>query len=195
LSSVDAALRALEGGELVVIPTDTVYGLAARVDAPEAVAALFAAKGRPSVKPLPVLGDGIEALRRVVTFDARAEALTGHFWPGALTIVLPRAPGFEADLGSGGEHTVAVRVPANEIALELLRRLGPLAVSSANRSDQEAAVTVEQAKNALGEAVSVFLNGGRLSGRPSTIVSLIGGELGLIREGEVPLADVQAVRL
>jgi tRNA threonylcarbamoyl adenosine modification protein (Sua5/YciO/YrdC/YwlC family) len=191
VSTVEDALSALRGGHPVVIPTDTVYGIAALFDAPGAVAAVFAAKGRPSDRPLPVLGDGIAALRQVATFDARAEALAGRFWPGPLTIVLPRAAGFDVDLGGDATDSVAVRVPAHDGAQELLRRGGPLAVTSANRSDESPALTVDDARTALGDSVAVYVDGGRLSGRPSTIVSLL-GELKMIRDGEVPFADVQA---
>jgi tRNA threonylcarbamoyl adenosine modification protein (Sua5/YciO/YrdC/YwlC family) len=192
LTSLDEAAAALQAGGLVVLPTDTVYGVAALVDAPGAVAALFAAKGRVPTKPLPVLAEGIGSLKSVVTFDTRAEAIAHRFWPGPLTIVLPRAPGFEVDLGGGAKDSVAVRVPRNAVTLELLGRLGPLAVSSANRSDEEAAVTLEEARAALGPTVAVFVEGGTLEGRPSTIVSLM-GELTLLREGGIPFAEIQGV--
>jgi L-threonylcarbamoyladenylate synthase len=191
VSTIEDALAALRAGYPVVIPTDTVYGIAALFDAPGAVAAVFAAKGRPSDRPLPVLGDGLAALQRVAIFDGRAEALAGRFWPGPLTIVLPRAAGFDVDLGGDATGSVAVRVPAHDGALELLRRGGPLAVTSANRSDKSPALTLDDARTALGNSVAVYLDGGRLSGRPSTIVSLL-GELTMIRDGELPFADVQA---
>jgi tRNA threonylcarbamoyl adenosine modification protein (Sua5/YciO/YrdC/YwlC family) len=181
----------LKAGRLAVVPTDTVYGVAALVHARGAIAALFAAKGRPDSKALPVLADGIGALADVVTFDPRAEALAERFWPGPLTIVLPRAPGFDVDLGGDGGGSVAVRVPDNDIALDLLARLGPLAVSSANRSGDPSVTTLEDARTALGHSVSVFVDGGRLSGRPSTIVSLL-GELSSIREGDIAFAKVQS---
>jgi tRNA threonylcarbamoyl adenosine modification protein (Sua5/YciO/YrdC/YwlC family) len=191
LTSIDTAEDALQKGALVVLPTDTVYGIAALLDAPGAVSALFAAKGRPSNKPLPVLADGIGTLRTVVTFDPRAEAIARRFWPGPLTVVLPRAPGFDVNLGGGSKDSVAVRVPRNDIIMGLLGRIGPLAVSSANRSDQTAAVTIEEARSALGESVAVYVDGGRLEGRASTIVGLT-GELTLLREGGIPFAEIQA---
>jgi L-threonylcarbamoyladenylate synthase len=192
VSTIEAAADALAKGGLVVVPTDTVYGVAAALDDPGAIAALFTAKGRPSDKPLPVLGEGVAALETVVTFDPRARAVAERFWPGAVTLVLPRAAHFDVDLGRGGESSVAVRVPRNDIILELVRRSGPLAVSSANRSDEQAAVTVQQARKALGEMVQVFLDGGRLLGRPSTIVSMI-DQPTLIRAGEVSFAEIQTV--
>jgi L-threonylcarbamoyladenylate synthase len=192
VNTIDDATRALGRSELVVVPTDTVYGVAAALDDPRGIAALFAAKGRPSDKPLPVLGDAVATLERVVTFDRQARTIGERFWPGPLTLVLPRAEGFAVDLGGGARNSVAVRVPQHDIILELIARVGPLAVSSANRSARPAALTLEEARAELGETVAVFLDGGRLGGRPSTIVSMI-GEPALIREGDVPFSEVQSV--
>jgi L-threonylcarbamoyladenylate synthase len=191
MSTIEEAVDALRGGLAIVMPTDTVYGIAALVDLPDAIAAVFAAKGRPSERPLPVLGEDVASLREVVAFDEPALALAERFWPGPLTLVLPRAPGFKVDLGGAATDSVAVRIPAQDIALELLRRVGPLAVSSANRSDEAAALTLEEARAALGGSVNTFIDGGRLHGRPSTIVSLL-GELRSIREGEVTFAEIQS---
>jgi L-threonylcarbamoyladenylate synthase len=192
VSTIEEAVDALTKGRPVVMPTDTVYGIAAPLYVPGGVAALFAAKERPSDRPLPVLGDGVAALREIATFDARAQKLVDRFWPGPLTIVLPRAGGFDVDLGGSTADSVAVRVPRHEVALEVLRQAGPLAVSSANRSNEAPALTVDDARTALGRSVDVFVDGGRLDGRPSTIVSLL-GELRSIREGEISLAEVQSV--
>jgi L-threonylcarbamoyladenylate synthase len=190
LSTLEEAVVALRAGHPIVLPTDTVYGVAASFSAPGAVAAVFTAKGRPTDRPLPVLGADMDALRDVAVFDAYAEALATRFWPGPLTLVLARAPGFDVDLGGGARDSVAVRVPRHGTALELLHQTGPLAVSSANRSDEAAALTVQEAQAALSARVEVFLDGGRLTGRPSTIVSLM-GEVTLIREGELAFAEVQ----
>jgi L-threonylcarbamoyladenylate synthase len=189
---IDQAALVLSRGELVVVPTDTVYGVAAGLDDSRGIAALFAAKGRRSDKPLPVLGDRIPALETVVDFDPQARAIAERFWPGPLTLVLPRAEGFDVDLGGGPHNSVAVRIPQHVMILELIGQAGPLAVSSANRSDRPAALTLEQARAELGETVAVFLDGGTLRGRPSTIVSMI-GEPALIREGDVPFSEVQRV--
>jgi L-threonylcarbamoyladenylate synthase len=191
VNTVEEAVDALRAGRPVVMPTDTVYGVAGSLSAPGAIAAVFTAKGRPADRPLPVLGHDVAALRDVVVFDARAEALAARYWPGPLTMVLRRAPGFDVDLGGGARDSVAVRVPRHDIALALLSRTGPLAVSSANRSNEAAALTAEEARAALSETVDVFLDGGQLTGRPSTIISLI-GEVTVIREGELPFADVQS---
>jgi L-threonylcarbamoyladenylate synthase len=172
----------LAAGEACVIPTDTVYGVAASVAAANQ---LFELKGRPREKALPVLGSDPLSLEGVVLFDDRAHHLARRFWPGALTIVLPRAPGFDADLGGDGT-TIAVRVPAHRIALELLRLSGPLAVTSANRSGQAPATTAALAAEQL-PGVHV-LDGGRCDGEPSTIVDLT--TLRVLREGALPAATV-----
>ncbi|MEA2486121.1 MAG: L-threonylcarbamoyladenylate synthase [Actinomycetota bacterium] len=192
MSTIEEAVAALQAGDPIVMPTDTVYGVAGSFRAPGGVAAVFTAKGRPTDRPLPVLGGDIAALRDVAVFHTAAEALAARFWPGPLTLVLARAPGFDVDLGGGAKDSVAVRIPRHDTALELLHRTGPLAVSSANRSDEAPALTVQEAQTALGAVVDVYVDGGRLTGRPSTIVSLL-GEVTLIREGELAFVDVQRV--
>lgn len=186
------AQEELDAGNLVVIPTDTVYGIAARPDDPAAIAAVFAAKGRPSDKPLPILAATLSDLDRVALLGDVARRAARH-WPGPLTLVVPRAPGFDPDLGGApGEwaqsrqsHAVAVRVPACELALELLRRTGPLAVTSANLSGDRPATTVAEARAALGGKVRAYLDGGVCAGRPSTVVSLV-DEIELLRAGPIP---------
>ena len=187
MNSIDRAVEALAEGRLVVLPTDTVYGIAARPDDPKAVAGIFTAKGRPESKPLPVLGSSLEALKSVAVFDERATGLAWELWPGPLTLVLPRAPGFDHDLG-GEDPNVAVRVPLSGVALELLDRAGPLAVTSANRSGEPNASTIEDAEEILGESVAVYLDAGPCEGEPSTILSLVGSEPELLREGPISLA-------
>lgn len=173
MNPVDEAAAALERGDLVVMPTDTVYGVAGRLDV-HTIDALFALKERPYDKPLPVLGADVDSLAEVALFDERAMSLADRHWPGPLTLVLPRAEGFGLPLGRGGEGTVAVRVPAHPSSLELLRMSGPVAVTSANRSGETEAHTIEEARAALGDSVAFFLDGGRCDGTPSTVVSLVG---------------------
>jgi L-threonylcarbamoyladenylate synthase len=187
-ASLQAALRELDAGRLVVIPTDTVYGLAARPDDPAAVEAVFAAKGRPVDKPLPILGASPADLEAVATLGDAGRRVA-HRWPGPLTLVVPRARGFDHDLGGRGSQGVAIRVPACEIALELLRSSGPLAVTSANLSGRPPATTVTQARDALGHLVQVFVDGGPRSGRPSTVVSLLAGPE-LLRAGPIPFEQL-----
>jgi L-threonylcarbamoyladenylate synthase len=179
---LDRAVAALESGSIVVVPTDTVYGIAALPRIARAIEAIFEAKGRPEDKPLPVLGASVADLAAIVEFDDRAQKLARRFWPGPLTLVLPRAPGFEADLGGTGATSVGVRVPAFDLALTLLGRTGPLAVTSANKSGEAPATTAEAARRALGDAVEVVIDGGRRGGVPSTVLSLV-DEPAIIRRG------------
>ena len=184
------AINTLHGGGLVVIPTDTVYGLAGRADLADAVQAIFEVKGRPKDRALPVLGAGIEDLRSVAVFSDEALVLAERFWPGPLTLVLPRAKRFTFDLGGTDHHTVGVRVPAHPLALELLGETGPVAVTSANLSGQQAASTVEQAREMLGSSVDVYLDGGPLDGEPST-VARVGEGLEVLRDGGVDEAALR----
>ncbi|HEX2031051.1 MAG TPA: L-threonylcarbamoyladenylate synthase [Actinomycetota bacterium] len=189
---LEAAERAMAAGGLVVFPTDTVYGVAARPELTPATARLFDAKGRPRTLTLPVLAAALEQARTVAVFDARAEVLAERFWPGGLTIVLPRterAAGW--DLGDEGA-TVGVRVPAHEGALALLRRTGPLAVTSANRSGEPTPTTCEGVRQALGDAVAVYLCGGSTSNAASTVVDLTGGQPRILRHGTLPGNEVLA---
>jgi L-threonylcarbamoyladenylate synthase len=181
-SELDRAVAALESGSIVVIPTDTVYGIAALPRIPRAIEAIFEAKGRPEDKPLPVLGASVDDLAPIVEFDDLARGLARRFWPGPLTLVLPRAAGFEADLGGKGSISVGVRVPAFDLALALLGRTGPLAVTSANKSGDPPATTAEAARRALDDAVEVVINGGSRGGVPSTVLSLV-DEPEIIRPG------------
>lgn len=192
MSCLDEALTALAAAEAIVLPTDTVYGVGALPEHPRAIAAIFAAKGRPETKALPVLGAEAAALEEVARFDEPALLLAQRLWPGPLTLVLPRAPGFAHDLGGDDPDSVAVRVPAFEPTLELLRRSGPLAVTSANLSGQPPASTVREARAALGDAIRVFIDGGRVGGMPSTVVTLV-GEPVVLREGAVPEAQIASI--
>ena len=192
MTSIEAAVAALRRGRLVVIPTDTVYGLAALPAAPGAVRALFELKGRPDDKPIPVLGANLESLRSVAVIEGAAERCALAFWPGPLTLVLPRAEGFDHDLGGTEDGTVAVRVPATQVARSLLREVGPLAVTSANLSGRPAANTVAEARAVFGDSVAVFVDGGPGGGRASTVVSLV-GEPRVLRAGAVTEAEVEAV--
>ena len=164
----------LQAGGVVVIPTDTVYGLACLPRLHDAVQKIFELKGRPDAKPLPVLGDGIGSLEAVAEFEDRAVVLARKYWPGPLTLVLPRAQNFTYDLGGSDTASVAVRVPQSAVTLELLGRTGPLAVTSANRSGEEPATTVEQAREIFGDGVAAYLEGEGGLGLPSTVLSLVG---------------------
>ena len=187
MSVIDEAVVALRMDKLVVIPTDTVYGLAAALNE-RAVANIFDAKSRPPIKPIPVLGGAAKDLETIVTFNDSARRLASRYWPGPLTLILPRAQGFDLDLG-GNAPTVAVRVPKEPRAIELLRKTGPLAVTSANVSGDREASTVDEARAALGSKVGLYIDGGRCAGRPSTIV-FVAGERRVLREGAISEREI-----
>ena len=178
------AVEALLSGEVVVIPTDTVYGLACLPRFPAAVTRIFDLKGRTTGKSLPVLGHSAQAVADLAVFDARAVELARRFWPGSLTFVLPRAEDFTYYLGEGSETTIAVRVPQNDVALELLDAVGPLAVTSANISGHPPADTAEEAEDVFGADVAAYVDGGPGRGVPSMVASLL-EELEVLREGAV----------
>jgi len=185
LPGMREARKAIARGQLVVMPTDTVYGIAADAFSASAVEALLDAKGRGRQSPPPVLVSGIPALRALVAeLPEPIERLVEAFWPGGLTIVLPAQPSLTWDLGET-HGTVAVRMPDHHLALELLEETGPLAVSSANLTGMSAAVVAQDAKDMLGDSVTVYLDAGpSATGIASTIIdatSLVGGEEPLVR--------------
>jgi L-threonylcarbamoyladenylate synthase len=180
------AEEALASGEAVVFPTDTVYGLASRPDVPGATDRLFETKRRPRDLALPVLSADSEDAAGVAVFDGRAWALAGRFWPGGLTMVLPRAPrARDWDLGAERE-TVGVRVPNHAVTLALLARTGPLAVTSANRSGEPTPTTCDGIRASLGELIAVYLCAGAAPVNvPSTVVDLTRAETRVLREGSI----------
>lgn len=191
-----AAEEALSSGGVVVFPTDTVYGLAARGDLPGSTDRLFETKCRPRDLTLPVLAATVDDAATVAVFDARAAVLAGRFWPGGLTLVLPRTDRTRTwDLGEE-RATVGVRIPDHPIALTLLAMAGPLAVTSANRSGRPTPPTCQGIRAALGDLVAVYLCAGEAPGGvPSTVVDLTGAEARILREGAVaPDAVSDAIR-
>ncbi|NQX11403.1 threonylcarbamoyl-AMP synthase [Microbacteriaceae bacterium VKM Ac-2855] len=206
LTGTRLARTALARGELVVLPTDTVYGIAANAFDAAAVQRLLDAKGRTRQAPPPVL------IPDLATLDALAEnvpepvrALAKAFWPGGLTIILHAMPSLVWDLGET-EGTVALRMPNNAITLELLAETGPLAVSSANKTGQPSATSAQEAESALGDSVEVYLDGGAVgyadreptASESSTIVdattlSFPGGWLRIVRQGVVSEAQLREV--
>ena len=179
----DAAAAARDG-ELIVFPTDTVYGIGTRPDDPAATAKVFEAKHRPRDLELPVLVPTLAAARAVAVFDDRAEHLAGALWPGPLTLVLPRGADASGwDLG-GDPATVGVRAPHHPLALALLAETGPLAVTSANRSGGPPAATCGELHALFGAAVAVYLcQEEPLDGVASTVLDLAHGPATVIREG------------
>ena len=196
LTGMRLARVAIGRGDLVVVPTDTVYGVAADAFNPAAVTKLLESKGRGRSAPPPVLIPGIP------TLDALAEAvpdevrmLVAKYWPGALTVILPARRSLSWDLGDT-RGTVALRMPSNHIVLELLSETGPLAVSSANLTGKPAATTIEEAEGMLGDTVSVYLNDGPGGTVASTIIDATGllgaeGKLRIVREGAIPASEIR----
>ena len=186
-----AAVDAVRGGDLIVLPTDTVYGIGADAFTPDAVEALLEAKGRGRDTPPPVLiGDHAVLLALAADVPDYVEDLTEELWPGALTLILTAQPSLTWDLGET-RGTVALRMPDDEVALELLRRTGPLAVSSANRHGKPAALTVLDAATQLGDSVEVYLDGGVARvGTSSTILDTTVTPAEIVREGAVTRAQI-----
>jgi tRNA threonylcarbamoyl adenosine modification protein (Sua5/YciO/YrdC/YwlC family) len=190
--AVDDAVARLRAGEVVALPTDTVYGVAVDAFATGGADRLFAAKHRDKAVAIPVL---------VATPDAAIDLVEGHldvvarrwmdrFWPGALTIVLPRAERFrDIDLG-GDPTTIGLRCPDHRLARHLCAEVGPLATTSANRHKEPTPETATGVADALGDAVALVLDGGPCAGAPSTVVSVLGDEVTLLREGRVPFDDL-----
>jgi L-threonylcarbamoyladenylate synthase len=193
-AGIDAAVSAVLRSELVVLPTDTVYGVGADAFSAAAVDALLAAKGRDRTMPVPVLVGSQHMVDALVDqLSDSAQALTEAFWPGALTLVVRHTTHLAWDLGET-LGTVAVRMPDHEIALELISRTGPLATSSANRSGHEAATTMLDARLQLGAAVSVYLDGGPSGGAvASSIVDVTGDRPRLLRAGAIEAERLREV--
>ena len=191
---IEAAVTAVRAGELIVLPTDTVYGIGADAFIPSSVTTMLAAKGRGRNMPPPVLvGTARAAAALVDDLGAFGQDLIDEFWPGALTLVFRASPTLMWDLGDT-RGTVALRMPLHAVALDVLKQTGPLAVSSANRHGQAAAVTVDEAEQQLGEAVSVYLDGGPcLDNVPSTILDLTGPIPKVLRYGAVSLDRLRTV--
>ncbi len=187
-TGLEFAAGAVSRGELVVLPTDTVYGLGTDAFSPEAVDELLAAKGRGRDMPVPVLIGSPRTLDGIATgLNDAARALVEACWPGGLTLVCHVQPSLSWDLGET-RGTVAVRMPLHPVAIELLVRTWPMAVSSANRSGLPAATSVDEAVEQLGEVVSVYLDGGTSTsaeGMASTIVDVTGPVPRLLRAGAV----------
>lgn len=192
--AIDEAVNAIGRGVLVVLPTDTVYGIAADAFSPRAVASLLAAKGRGPQMPPPVLVPDVRTIAGLCDgVPDAARALMAAFWPGGLTIICRAQPSLAWDLGET-RGTVAVRMPDHGAALALLRRTGPLAVSSANRTGQPAAHTAAQAREQLGDAVALYLDAGTVPGGvASTIVDVTSGRPRVVRAGAVGLDALREV--
>lgn len=194
-ASIEEAAQTLRRGGLVAFPTDTVYGVGAHGFMPQAVERLYTAKRRPREKPIALLLAASEEVRQVARdVPTLAWALAERFWPGGLTLVLPRSSAVPDAVCAGGD-TVAVRVPDHPVALALIRAMGaPMAASSANLSGQPDPVTAEEVRKALGEALDLILDGGRCPGGiPSTILDLTREPPRLLRLGAISVEELRAV--
>ena len=191
---LSAAASAVRAGRSVVLPTDTVYGIGCDAFSRGAVTSLLAAKRRGPDMPVGVLvGSWATIDGLVLSVPHEARVLVEAFWPGDLSIVLPHAPSLQWDLGDTGQ-TVMLRMPLHPVAIELLREVGPMAVSSANVSGQPPASTAQEAVDQLGDSVAVYLDGGSTGEPvPSTMVDLTGDDPVILREGAVSRAAVAEV--
>jgi L-threonylcarbamoyladenylate synthase len=189
--AIDQALQTLESGGLVAFPTDTVYGLSARVTDPAGIDRLYAVKGRDSAKAIPVLLSSPDELAQVTAeMNAMARRLAQRFWPGPLTLVVPRHPSLPENISNLA--TIGVRMPNHAVALALLGRSGPLAVTSANQSGRENTCTAQEVQSQLGGGIELILDGGQTpGGSPSTVVDCSGAAPAILRQGPITAADLQ----
>jgi L-threonylcarbamoyladenylate synthase len=193
--TVLAAARSLKEGGLVAFPTETVYGLGADAANSEAIARLYQAKGRPAFNPLIAHVGDLQAARRIARFDAAALALAERFWPGPLTLVLPKTSDCTvADLATAGLDTVAVRIPAHPVALEILRAFGgPVVAPSANLSGHVSPTTAAHVQNDLDGRIDLIVDGGAVAvGVESTIVGCFEAPM-LLRPGGLPREEIERV--
>ena len=179
--TIDDAIVALARGLIIGMPTDTVYGIAVDPEQRDAMERLYTAKGRSEEKPIPILAADLSDARGVGMIPPGVE----RHWPGALTVVVRRMPATPAWIGDPKQNTVAIRVPNHPVALEILTRTGPLAVTSANRSGESPALDDAAARTALGDAVAVYLQGAAGGGAASTVVDLTGPQPTVLRAGPV----------
>ncbi len=189
--ALQVALQTLKGGRLVAFPTDTVYGLGALVQIPRSIQALYTVKGREAAKAIPLLLSSPQELDQVALAVSRmARRLAERFWPGPLTLVVPKHPSLPEELSS--QATVGVRMPDHPVTLALLRLTGPLAVTSANRSGEESAVTAQEVVKALGGRIDLVLDGGKTPGGvSSTVVDCSGDAPLILRQGPISLEALQ----
>jgi tRNA threonylcarbamoyl adenosine modification protein (Sua5/YciO/YrdC/YwlC family) len=194
-AAVALAAEALAEGLVVALPTDTVYGLAVVPTRADAVERLFALKERPREVALPLLIGTADQVGPVAgSLDSAARYLADRYWPGPLTLVVPRAEGFTADLGGprSARHTVGIRLPDHALVRTLCGRLGPLAVTSANRHGSPPATTAAEVASAFpgAHAPAVVVDGGTCTGTPSTVIECRGPATRCLRQGSIPCEDV-----
>jgi L-threonylcarbamoyladenylate synthase len=191
-SAISHAVDVLQHGGLVAFPTDTVYGLAALPFKTEFLEGLFSAKGRSNAHAIAILIGNYADLKKVVEkFDERAMRLAHRFWPGPLTLVVPKLQILPDALSQDG--TIGIRMPDHPVALELLRKIGPLAVTSANISGQDNATTAEEVYRQLNRRVHLIVDGGKTAGGvPSTVLDCISPSLKVLRQGPITWEAISA---
>jgi L-threonylcarbamoyladenylate synthase len=191
-SAISHAVDVILHGGLVAFPTDTVYGLAALPFKAEYVERLFSAKGRSNTRAIAILIGDYSDLNKVVDkFDERCMRLAYRFWPGPLTLVVTKLPSLPEVLSQ--DETIGVRMPDHPVALELLRKIGPLAVTSANISGEENAITAEEVHRQLNGRVHLIVDGGKtLGGVPSTVLNCLSPSLTVLRQGPITLEAIEA---
>ncbi|MEN8235918.1 MAG: L-threonylcarbamoyladenylate synthase [Actinomycetota bacterium] len=182
---LSAALAAVANGELVGLPTDTLYGIAADPFNPDALDRIFIAKGRPGIKPLAILVADLGQAQQLAAFGDRGLELAEEHWPGALTLVVPKLKSVPEWIGDPERRTLGLRCPNHPNALEFLRASGPLAVTSANVSGRSAVLTAEDAKNLFGDDIAVYIEGEATGGRASTIIDLTQPAEWILRDGPI----------
>jgi L-threonylcarbamoyladenylate synthase len=195
LLKVDAAIAAFDAGGVVAIPTDTVYGFAAEVSHPTAVAKLFALKDRPATVPVPVLVDSVDQIAYLgVEWNEYASRLGRAFWPGAITIIVP-VPHDLAVLVGSPTDTVGFRIPDDDLMRRVIAVLGPLAVSSANRHGQPACTTAFEVMDQFRDRPELdgVIDGGERSGDVSAVVDLTTNQWRVVREGSITATDIARV--
>ena len=191
--SLERAAELLRAGQLVAFPTDTVYGVGALAFNAASVAAIYVAKQRPPEKAIPILvADEADLLRVTASVPDAAHRLIAHFWPGGLTLVLPKHPDVPEIVSA--DMTLAVRIPNLNLARALMRLTGPLAATSANRSGQPSPITASDVMLQLGGRIAAVLDGGPCpGGTPSTVVDCVSSPARVVRQGAVSLADLRRV--
>ena len=191
-TAIAMAVDALSGGDIIGMPTDTVYGLAADPFHTGAADRLFRLKGRPRHVELPVLVASEEqALSLCTAVPVEARRLMERYWPGPLTLVLPRRPDLDADLGEE-DATIGIRCPAHPVPLAICAKVGPIATTSANRHGEPAITTAGGVAKAFGPEIALVLDGGNCDQLPSSVVDCTGGAPKVLREGRVSVAEILA---
>ena len=190
--AVEAAVAAVKNGGLAVVPTDTSYAVICDAFNTAAITKLRMAKKQVSDLALPVAAASLETIRGVANFSVAANDLACAFWPGSLTILTVAQDSLSWNLGQPGT-ALAVRVPHHEVALAVLREIGPTVMTGAQLAGEASIQNVEQAKAALGDLVDVYIDGGQLSGQISTVIDASTDQIRLIRKGALTLAQIRAV--